>query len=266
MMCDGLFLYPGENLHDIRTPQDLERIQPIGRDHPWIRAHVRHVARVTAIDPDRCYFYNVFSPSMLLRIFIDEPAYLTLFREAPEQLAAALGRMGEGLAALADAVIREGGADGLFYCVQNTRLDVIGDANYKKHISPSDKQVLQAANTASQAGNILHICGYEGRRNNLEAWADYEAKAFNWATHVEQVPLEEGRRIFGGRAVVGGFDNTAKGLLNMGGRQEIENATQALVERTGSTGVIVAADCSLPFDIAVEHLVWVRQKLEAMAR
>ena len=44
---------------------------------------------------------------------------------------------------------------------------------------------------------MIHICGYAGRKNDLTTFKDYPVKAVNWATVVEGIPLEEGRKIFG---------------------------------------------------------------------
>lgn len=263
IMSDGLFLYPCEALKKLETVEDLEGVRAIGKDDPWIQTQVGHVRRVVDIDPDTCYFYNVFSPSSLFRILVGEEKYLRLFRQDPLKVSQALGRMGEGLAVLTEAIVQEGGADGLFLCVQNPNLGVVSDEEYAQYIAATDKQVLNAANAAG-GKNILHICGYEGRRNHLDQWASYEAKALNWATFVEEVSLSEGKALFGNRCVVGGFDNTANGVLNKGSRQEVEAFVEELLAKAGKTGIMVAADCSLPFGIAVERLAWVRDKLKAL--
>ena len=72
-------------------------------------------------------------------------------------------------------------------------------------IAPSELHVLE---TAKEAGgvNILHICGYEGR-NDIHLFTDYPAQVINWAVGPEGISLAEGREIFGGRTVLGGFEN-----------------------------------------------------------
>lgn len=59
--------------------------------------------------------------------------------------------------------------------------------------------------------NILHICGYEGAKNDLTIYKDYDAKAYNWAVNVENISLSQGREIFKQKAIIGGFPNTDKG-------------------------------------------------------
>ena len=99
----------------------------------------------------------------------------------------------------------------------------------------------------------------------MEVWQDYPAKAVNWAVYVEKLTLAEGKRFFGGRCVLGGFDNRKTGILYSGSREEIERETERLVEETGRRGVVLGADCTLPSDIDLERMKWVREKLEQLA-
>ena len=48
----------------------------------------------------------------------------------------------------------------------------------------------------------------------------------NWAVHVEQFGLKEGKELFGNRAVIGGFAQTKESILYKGTKEEIENALQ----------------------------------------
>lgn len=261
IMSDGLFLYPCDNLHGIRTANDLLRIQAIDRSNPWIQAQVKHVNRIVSIEKDACYYYNIFSPSMLLRIVLGYEVFSTLFNEDRQALKQALIRMGEGIANLAEAVIEEGKADGIYFCVQNHNSEAVSDDEYREIFSTSDLLVLSAANSRSLTGNILHVCGYKGVRNRLAFFAGYDSKAVNWAASVEGVSLKDGKALFGNRAVVGGLPNTNTGILYTGSKEELELFIEKIIEDSGKTGLILAADCSLPFDINWERLLWVKEKL-----
>ena len=50
----------------------------------------------------------------------------------------------------------------------------------------------------------------------------------------------------------------------MGSEEEIKAAAKKIVEDAGREGLVVAADCSLPFSIDWKHLIWVREALESM--
>jgi uroporphyrinogen decarboxylase len=102
------------------------------------------------------------------------------------------------------------------------------------------------------------VCGYKGNRNDLSHFADYPADAVNWAVTVEGVSLKEGKKIFGGKGVIGGFDNTEKGVLYTGTQADVEAETRKIIADAGKTGIILGADCTIPADIALERLAWVR--------
>ena len=99
----------------------------------------------------------------------------------------------------------------------------------------------------------------------MEVWQNYPAKAINWAVYVENLPLKEGKEFFGGRCVLGGFDNRKEGVLYSGSREEVETEVEKLLSSAGKTGVILGADCTLPSDISTERLQWVRNKLDCLA-
>jgi uroporphyrinogen decarboxylase len=263
IMSDGFFAYPDPALREPSGLEDLRRVRGIGQDHPWIQKQVELIRRVTALQKDTAYFYNIFSPSSLLKISLGPERYFSFFREDPRIFAEVLEALGRGVAAQAEQAIKAGGADGIYLSVQNPDAGIMGDGEYAEYISPSDQMVLAAANAAGD-NNILHICGYEGAVNRLESWTGYSAKAYNWAVAVEGVGLRAGKKLFGGRAVIGGFVNTPGALLHAGSREEVESFTEQLVAESGRTGVVIGADCTVPSDIALERLNWVRDKAASL--
>lgn len=118
--------------------------------------------------------------------------------------------------------------------------------------------VLEAANAAG-GQTILHICGYEGAKNDIHLFKDYPAQVFNWAVGPEGISLKEGQAIFGGRTVLGGFENTDTSLLYTGSKEAIEAEVKRLIAENGKQGIIIGADCTIPSDIAAERIEWVRQ-------
>ena len=112
---------------------------------------------------------------------------------------------------------------------------------------------------AACGGNVFFIGRFDGASNDLELFKDYPAQVFNWATHHEGVSLAEGRKLFGGQTVLGGFENGRAALLNTSSRAELEAETKQLLAETGSQGVILGADCTVPDDFEVERLDWIRQ-------
>lgn len=265
LMSDGFFGYPNSGIDKLNSPADLALIGP-SDPREWIDGQVNLVKELTSrFGESRTAFYNIFAPASYLSFLLErsgkELTVSQLAKENPEGLKKALIAIAKDIAKLSERVIKEGGADGIYLSVRN--IDGISKEDYLNIIAPSELIVLESANNAS-AYNILHICGYEGHRNDLSTYVDYPAKVINWAVTVEKVSLKEGKKLFGGRAVIGGFDNTENGVLYKGSKEEIEKETEKLLSETDGTGVILGADCTIPSDTPIEHLVWVREKAKAL--
>ncbi len=263
IMCDGLARYPSPGFLDYKSVEDFSKFEALDSSHPWIRAHVNHALRVSKLREDSVYLYTIFSPSSLFCGMNGFDTFMKVFKENPQELSDGLKRIGEGLANLAVALMNEGGMDGIYYCVRNQNIAEISDEDQEKYFGEADRIVLNAAN-AIRDTSTLHICGYNGKRNRISAWKDYPAKVYHWASNVEGVSLSEGKKIFNGRCVMGGFGQQKGDVLNVGSEAEIKAATKKIVADAGKEGLVLAADCSLPAGIDNQHLVWVLEALEEM--
>ena len=85
------------------------------------------------------------------------------------------------------------------------------------------------------------------------------AQVVNWAVVSEGISLAEGRNIFGGRTVLGGFENGKDGLLYNGSKEVIQEKVKEIIADTGTHGLIIGADCTIPSDISLERIAWVRE-------
>ncbi|AEF81782.1 uroporphyrinogen decarboxylase family protein [Leadbettera azotonutricia] len=268
IMTDGYFCYPNEIFASAKDVSELKKIKPIGSDHPWIREQVKLAQAVTgAYGKNVLTFYNIFAPatifkfarqgknadSMLADFMLRDKAVVTR----------ALNVVAEDTAALAKAVVSEGGADGIYYSTQDVSDSRISTELQKECIAPSDFAVLDSANSAKGL-NILHICSYAGHHNKISHYTDYPVQIINWAAHLEKVSLGSGKKLFGGKPVIGGFDNTPAGVLYKGSKAEIEAETDRLINEAKNQGAVkglaLGADCTLPRDINVERLKWVRDR------
>jgi len=89
---------------------------------------------------------------------------------------------------------------------------------------------------------------------HIDGW-----QVINWAVGPEGISLAEGREIFGGRTVLGGFENGKNGLLYTGDKAAIQAETKRIIAETGTTGLVIGADCTIPSDIDEERIEWVRE-------
>jgi len=264
LMSDGYFTLPYPEIREIHTAADLSRIKS-GHAEEWISKQVKLVSTlVNSWQKEIPAFYNIFAPATYLKWLLEKQnvSFGALVTENPSLVRDALNEIAIDIAELSRQVIAAGGADGIYLSAQNIQDAHLTKEEYLSYIAPSELTVLNAANEVSDY-NILHICGYEGARNDLSTYVDYPAKILNWAVTVEGVSLEEGKKLFGGRAVIGGYANTEKDLLYRGTKGEIQTYAAGLLHQAGTRGVALGADCTIPSDTPYERLEWVREAAAA---
>lgn len=264
LMSDGYFAYPNERLKKVQSIKDLADIEPLGADHPWISEQVELVQKIRAgFTEDLVAIYNIFAPVTYFKWLVGKVAggddiIADFLAEDAVLTKRVLDVIAQDIAALTERIIKEAGADGIYLSVQSIQDARVSAEDYKAFIAPSELAVLEAANAAGGV-NILHICGYEGARNDVHLFADYPAQVINWAVGPEGISLAEGRKLFGGRTVLGGFENGKEGLLYTGSQAVIQDETKRLIAEAGKVALIIGADCTIPSDIEAERIQWVRQ-------
>ncbi|MDR1084552.1 MAG: uroporphyrinogen decarboxylase [Deltaproteobacteria bacterium] len=262
IMSDGFFFYPSPGVFQ---PIDLPMITAIDSDHKWLQAQVTLIRRVRSCQEDATYFYNIFSPLTSLRFKLGLERLKYFCEAQPEALGKTLSRMADGLAHLARAAVTDGGADGIYLSVQNPDLNFFSYDFYAQYAAPGEKDILKAAQSAG-GRNILHICGYAGVKNRLPFYADYPFDAVNWAVNVEDIPLEKGRTIFPQKTLIGGFPNTPGSVLTDGSKEEIKAKARDLIRKAGPLGLILGADCTVPSDVPLANLDYVREAAQEAIR
>ena len=130
------------------------------------------------------------------------------------------------------------------------------DEFFLTYVAPHEQEMLRKANELSKI-NLLHICGYHGRSNHLHLFTGYEAAAYNIAVYAEGVSLSEGRKLFGGKPVFGGYAQDT--VIYRGTKEEVKKAAWEILDECGQVGVMLGADCTVPNDIDETRLEWVRE-------
>lgn len=265
VMSDGFFNYPFNV--EITKAHDWYGLEPLQPNDPWIKQQVERVrALVTAIGDERCVFYNVFAPLSYLRFGAEQAGrhfdrVVADLREDPNAVLHALDTIGVTASILARRVIEEAGADGVYYCVQNGEKGLFTPEEHRRWVRPSDLYVLEHANRYSD-NNIVHFCGFAGKENQLELWQDYPGKAVNWAVHVDDLSLDDGRLFFGGRASLAGFEthwdaNGHRGIIYSGTKEELQQYTRDLILDHGKHGLLLGGDCTIDAKLDWERIRWI---------
>ena len=254
---------------DIKTPSDLRKIRPVGSEHPYVAGILERASYVNDLLGDKVdTWFNIFSPFMLLRKLGDDQLTF-LLKEDRQAVIDALQAVGETLANMVQALLRDCGCTGVFACFQGAEYNRFSTETFNEVVHPSDLMVLEAANAVGNL-NFAHFCGWDGNKNDLSRWRDYPACAVNWAIYVDDLTLPEGKSYFGGRPVLGGFDNRQGKLLFAGEKADIQAETRRLIddyrEKTGSTnGLIIGGDCSYLPPFQLERVNWVSETIRKMA-
>lgn len=268
VMTDGLFFMPYD-YDAVKTVSDLKNLAPCADFEQYYEKSLAFAKAVREIyGTDVLIFYNVFSPTFQinhrmaqthpdLRAKASDPFPL-LIAEDPEAVGAAVDRIADATEELLDRIFREGIMDGIYFSVSCYNRGIAPDA-YRKYVMPAEKRIIAKANSFAP-DNILHICGWRGNRNDLSLFTDYDFSVINWAVHAEGVSLAEGKRMFGGKCVIGGFGNDKTDLLCSGTKAEIQDYVGKIIAEAGKTGVIIGADCTTHLDTPDEHLHWVYEK------
>ena len=121
--------------------------------------------------------------------------------------------------------------------------------------------MLEHANKFSD-NNIMHCCGWAGAKNNLALWKDYPVKCINWAVHVEDVSLEEGRILFGNRATLGGMKTLwdgkhREGIIYDGTKEELQDYVREMILFHGKCGMLIGGDCTIDSTLDWERIRWI---------
>ena len=230
---------------DIQTPSDWKKVKYPDISSPVFKQFTDVIKRILdATGGDALLFQTVFGPLKVLVHNYGWDLIMAHAKEAPDLLAGAAKVAAEALTEWAAGFI-EAGADGLFYSGQFSEPGRFTRELFEKLTGQGDIQILKAAE-AKGGRNILHICGepeYE-HRVNPEWYAHYPAAIVNWSVKDSGLSLEDGRKLFGSKPILGGMNN--RGNILNGSDESIADEVRAVIASLNSTqGFMLGADCAI---------------------
>ncbi len=253
---DKYFGWPHPALKDIKSADALYAVKPLGPHHPYIRGQIERTKKVVKALGGECpTLYLVFAPLSCIRLTIGYPMMMKLIRENPEAMKAACRVVAEDEKLLVRGLLQEAGVDGIFYSVQNGEENRFTYEEYRDWVTPSDKIVLDYANSLSDM-NAIHFCAWEEIPNRLSVWEDYHAPVISWSRYFDIMDIDAAKKHFGS-TVWGGFDNRPGAFLYTASREEIEKETEKLIAEGGKQSYILGADCSIHNELPEERIRWV---------
>ena len=255
---DKYFPWPSPALENIEKAEDLFKMEPLGALHPQIRGQISRTAKVVRGLGGECVsLYLVFAPLSCIRLKIGYPKMMQFIRENPEAMKYACSVVAEDQKLLVRGIIEDAGADGIFYSVQNGEVDRFTAEEYRDWVTPSDKAVLDYANSLSNM-NAIHFCAWEEVPNRLSVWEDYKAAVISWSRYFDIMDIQEAKKHFG-CTVWGGFDNRVGSFQYTASREEIEKEVASIIEQSGRRGFILGSDCSIHDELPDEKIRWVAE-------
>lgn len=193
---------------------------------------------------DALVFQTMFGP---LKTIVQSYGYdmvMAYSKTAPQQLAAAVRRVAEAQTEWAMGFI-EAGVDGLFYSGQFSEPGRFTDEEFDLLVKEGDLTILRAAESKG-ARNILHICG-EPDYNYVSTparYTEYPCAIANWSVKDTGLTLSEGRKLFGGKPILGGVNN--RGVILNGSDDEIRAEVTDILKNVDTlSGYMLGADCTI---------------------
>lgn len=264
-MLDGYFPYPFHGVNDPKSITDLHNLRPIEDNDPWLTGQVALAEKQKQLAGDRPTFVTMFSPLFLLKwaliehyqepLLLADKRFADMYEEDPQLVLHVLKVISDDQKKVAKALMTTD-IDGIYYSTQEIQDERTSNPQFFEEVmEPIDIDVQNTINAVSPL-NILHICGFDGADNHLDWFVNYPLQVINWATETDGYSLAASKKLFGDRPVMGGLDNSTKGILYSGTKQQIQDKVHALISEAGNQGVLLGADCTVPRDIDYDHLRW----------
>ena len=147
----------------------------------------------------------------------------------------AFKRITEGMCQLAESY-KKLGLDGIYYAALGGERRYYTDEEFAEAIEGFDKEILKVSKEAGNV-NVLHIC----------------KDGLNWGVYETHFSLEDGKRLFAGKTIMGGLANRS-GVMVDGTEEELREATKKVIADYGKAKFILGADCTLPTEIPYSRI------------
>lgn len=249
IMNENLVPYMGEIVHG----SDFQKVRKMTLDDPFMQDQIDLVKKILA-RCDRTAFtlgtLHGVTASSIHPLEKMDPAYTyedvreklcRLLREDKDTVLAGMQRITDVMCDLAREYIRLG-VDGIYYAALGGETRFFTDEEFEQYIKPFDLQIMKSIR---EAGGycFLHICK---DRLNMDRYRGYGAYAdvVNWGIYEAPFSLEEGKKLFPGKTIMGGLPNR-HGVLVDGPKEAVREEVHKVISQFGRAGFILGADCTL---------------------
>jgi uroporphyrinogen decarboxylase len=242
----------------IKTPDDWLKLKVLDTNRGILKEHLVLLELIArGLEGKLPFVMTVFTPlSIALRLVGSERVFLAHLREHPDKVNYALEVITETFTDFSKACL-ERGASGLFYAATSwATADQFTEKEYDKFARPHDLKLLTSLPPVGF--HVMHVCR---QSNLLRVVKDYCVHAFSWDPRAAGNPsLSEGKRMVGGRAVIGGIvqDESLVEATPMQLAAEITGMRVAM----GKDGWILGPGCTFPPETPEANLQAIRDALD----
>jgi len=257
------FHYTGMDLIKIQYETEFPRVPEIEKPEDWCKMpfygrdfydNQLYIAKslIEAGKKEALVIMTLYSPFMCARSTLGgEERITTHIREAPDKVKKGMEIITESLMTFVKGCI-ELGIDGFYASTQGAESHRFSDPIYfNTCIKPYDLLLMEEMNR-SCIFNILHICDYRGKYDNLSPFLDYPGHVVSYGKELggKESCAKEIYQMFE-RPVMGGMDR--KGVVATGSEAEIR-AQVLEVLREAPDKFILGADCTLPDNASWDNI------------
>lgn len=242
---------------DIRCAADWKRLKPFHRQSKFIVDQIDMMKRVCdALGEKLTLLATVHGVwASMFHIFNGPDQYearraalAAQLREDRDAFRYGMDVVTDGLSLLIDEM-KGTGVHGFYYAALGAEKEMLTREEFDGLLKPREIRLLREAKDDSHFV-ILHMCK---DHLDLTRYADYPCDAVNWGIYSDNPGLEEGKRLFAGKTILGGLDDR-DGVLVHGTSEQIRQRVFELIDEMKGYPFILGADCTLPTDISYDNI------------
>lgn len=242
------------NQGEIKVPEDWKCIGSMNRETPIIKTQLEFSQEILDRCPEEGYFLGTLHGITASSIHPIEMVYgydgsrtmlVEHLRANPTVVQDAMKRIAEGMCYLAKGYA-EIGVHGIYYASLGGEPKWFTDEEFDAWIAPLDKLILSEIRKAG-CDVFLHICKDGLSMERYASYNDY-CDVVNWGVYEVPYSLEDGKKLFPGKTIMGGLANRS-GVMVEGNTEQLKQAALDVAAAFGKKGFILGADCTLPTEI-----------------
>jgi uroporphyrinogen decarboxylase len=239
------------HLPEIEKPEDWRKMPLYGKEFYENQLNIAKLL-IKEVKKEALVIMTLYSPFMCARATAGGEEKITAhIKEAPDEINKGMEIITESLMTFVKGCIALG-IDGFYASTQGGESHRFSDAvSFKTCIKPYDLILMEEINR-SCIFNILHICDFRGKYNDLTPFLDYPGHIISYIKELggKEISAKEVSNMFQ-RPVMGGMDR--KGIIATGNEAQIRDKVLEVL-KFAPKKFILGADCTLPDNVRWDNI------------